>query len=125
LSNEIEQGRSLIFRAGGHVYACPIDAVREVVPLEQITRLPGAPLFVSGLINVRGTIVTVIDAGLYLHSRTCRAPGSIMLIDIGTRLVGLLVDTVVDVRSVRLDEGYEHLDVRAIVARVVAITEET
>lgn len=68
--------------------------------------------------------MTVVDAGLYLHSRSCRTPGSIMLIDAGARLVGLSVDAVVDVRSLRLDEGYEYLDVRAIVARVIAIAEE-
>jgi purine-binding chemotaxis protein CheW len=124
LTNEIEEARSLTFLVAGKVYACDVDAVREVVPLGHVTRLPGAPSFVPGLINVRGVIVTVIDAGLYLYGRTCRAPGSIMLVDVGTRSVGVLVDTVVDVRAVRGDEGYERLDVRAIVARVIAITEE-
>jgi len=116
--------RSLIFRAGGRVYCCDVEAVREVVPLGVITRLPGAPAHVLGIINVRGVIVTVVDAGLYLHGVPVQPPGSVMLVDTGARSVGLLVDAVSDVRAVRVDEAYQSLDVRAAVARVIVITED-
>lgn len=119
-----DEVRSLIFRAGERVYVCDVEAVREVVPLGLVTRLPGAPLFVRGLINVRGTIVTVIDAGAYLHERPCDKDGMVMLMDIGTQVVGLLVSAVANVRSIRDDEGYEQLDVRALVGRVVVTTED-
>ena len=119
-----DEVRSLIFRAGGRVYACDVEAVREVVPFGLVTRLPGAPQFVRGLINVRGTIVTVIDAGAYLHGRPCGGNGMVMLVDMGRQDVGLLVSAVANVRSLRDDEGYEPLDVRALVARVVVTMEE-
>jgi chemotaxis signal transduction protein len=79
---------------------------------------------VRGLVNVRGTIVTVIDAGAYLHDSPCDGDGMIMLVDMGRQMVGLLVGTVANVRSVRDDEGYERLDVREIVAHVVVTTED-
>lgn len=106
------------------MYCCDVNAVREVVPLRAVTRIPGASDHVLGIINVRGTIVTVIDAGLHLHGRPSDRRGSVMLVDIGARLVGLLVDTVADVRPVRLSEGYQTLDVRAAVARVIVIRED-
>ena len=55
--------RALVVRIGRRVYACDVAAVREVVALAHITRIPGAPAYVRGLINVRGAIVTVVDGG--------------------------------------------------------------
>jgi len=70
----------LLFRVGGAVYGCDIDEIREIVPFRPATRLPGAPNYVWGLINLRGTIVTVLD--------------------LGVRLVGVAVQEVMDVRVV-------------------------
>lgn len=118
--------RSLVFRAGGRVYACQVVAVREVVPLQAVMRLPGAPDGVLGLINNRGTLVTVLDAGALLHGSApdSRQPAMLLLVDIGPRGVGLAVDRVADVRALRTDEGYTELDVRELCARVIAFTEE-
>lgn len=99
--------------------------MREVVPLDRLTRLPGAPLAVLGLINVRGTIVTVVNAAAVLHPAAVARPLSMVLIvDAGIRGVGLAVERVADVRALRAEEGYTELDVRELVARVVAISED-
>ena len=58
--------RTLLFRVAGKVYGCDIEAVREIIPYRRATRLPGAPPFVQGLVNLRGTIVTVLDLGARL-----------------------------------------------------------
>jgi len=72
--------------------------------LRQATRLPGAPIFVSGLINLRGTIVTVLDLGRLLDATRERVAenGSIMLVAMpgNSRLVGVAVEEVMDVRVV-------------------------
>ena len=52
---------TLLFRVGGRLYGCDISDAQEIIPLRPMTRLPGAPAFVRGLINMRGTIVTVLD----------------------------------------------------------------
>lgn len=122
---ETEQLRSLVFRAGGRVYACDVTQVREVVPMPVVTRIPGAPAAVLGLINVRGAIITVFDAGELLHERRVERRDSIVLVvDHGQNGVGLAVERVADVRALRVDEGYQSLDVRRVVARVISITEE-
>jgi len=116
--------RSLVFRVAGRVYACDAAAVREVVPRGSLTRLPGAPTVILGLANVRGTVVTVADAGAVLHGAPAQEGGSILLVDHGPRGVGLAVDRVADVRALRDDEGYQRLDVRGTVGRIVMIMEE-
>src|ERR1700694_5240791 len=58
--------RLLAFEVGGSVFSCDMESFREIVPSQRTTRLPGAPETVCGLINLRGTIVTVIDGGTAL-----------------------------------------------------------
>ncbi len=93
--------RTLLFRVAGRAYGCDIEAVREIIPYRRATRLPGAPPYVQGLINLRGTIVTVLDLGMRLDPT--RAPvqdGSIILATHGTRVVGVAVDEVLDVQAI-------------------------
>jgi purine-binding chemotaxis protein CheW len=93
--------RTLLFRAGQRTFGCGIDAVREIIPQRRATRLPGAPRAVQGLINLRGTIVTVIDLSLWLGGEHPTAPeGSIVLVDHGPRVAGIAVDEVLDVQMV-------------------------
>jgi purine-binding chemotaxis protein CheW len=95
--------RTLLFRVADTVYGCDIESVREIVPFRRATRLPGAPSHVQGLINLRGTIVTVLDLGNRLDP--ARAPldgprGSIILVAHGARVVGVAVDEVMDVQAI-------------------------
>jgi len=93
--------RLLIFGVSGRLCACELDAIREIVPFRQATRLPGAPPFVTGLINLRGAILTVMDLGLRLGgSPVDPAKGSIVLAEAGTRVIGLGVDELRDVQRV-------------------------
>ena len=93
--------RLLLFVLGGRLYGCDIAAVREVIPFRPATRLPGAPAHVCGLINLRGTIVTVLDLGLRVGGAAVdRTDGSIILVEHGSKLVGLAVDEVRDVHPV-------------------------
>jgi purine-binding chemotaxis protein CheW len=122
----LAQSRSLVFRVAGRAYSCDVSAVREVVPLDRFTRLPGAPAAIMGLMNVRGSIVTVVDAATLLHPGqvAARPRSMVLVVDAGTRGVGLAVERVADVRALRLEEGYTELDVRDLVTRVVAVSED-
>jgi purine-binding chemotaxis protein CheW len=97
--------RLLAFEVGGSVLACDMDSFREIVPTQRTTRLPGAPDTVCGLINLRGTIVTVIDGGVALGKLGCeRITGLILLVDHLERLIGIGVDDVRDVHDVPIDQ---------------------
>jgi len=97
---------TLLFRVGTDLYGSEVTDAQEVIPLRPTTRIPGAPAFVRGLINMRGTIITVLDLALRLDAT--RAPtldGSILLVRHrgGDRMVGIIVDEVLDVRSLSID----------------------
>lgn len=110
------------------MYGCDVAEAREIIPLRPMTRLPGAPAFVRGLINMRGTIVTVLDLGQRLDPT--RAPidtGSIVLVRHGERLVGLVVDEVLDVRVLEIEarDGAPGRDTgRGDIVRGVAVASE-
>jgi purine-binding chemotaxis protein CheW len=84
--------RLVLFRLGDRLYGIDLDAVREILPVRRATRVPGAPAYVAGLINVRGTIVTVLDLGARLDGNSSLAPdGSVILVEHRQKLVGIAV----------------------------------
>ena len=119
---ELSLSSTLVFRVGASLYGCDIRDAQEIVPYRACTRLPGAPAHVRGLINVRGTIVTVIDLGVRLDpSREPMQDGTTLLIRYRDRLVGVVVDEVLDVRGLAVDEGRGKESGGAIVFGVATI----
>lgn len=101
----------LLFRSGGQVFAVDAGAVVEILPPTRATRIPGAPAAVRGLINVRGRLVTVVDAALAIGVGAAgeSASGSLVLVEHRSRPVGLAVDEVLDL----VTESDANLDDRA------------
>ena len=63
----------IIFRLGDQEYGLPIAAVDEIArPPEQITRLPKAPAFIDGVMNLRGSVVPIVDLRRRFEHRTRR-----------------------------------------------------
>ncbi len=120
---QIEMRRMLVFSIAGRARCCAVDDVREVVPITPTTRLPGAPPFVRGLINLRGTLVTVLDAAMHLYGvATDDAVASILLVDHGDRVAGVIVDDVFDIQAIpvaELDDG-SMLDLHEMVETALA-----
>ncbi len=112
--------RLLVFRAGTLACAAEVDQVREILPRLPTTRIPGAPPVVAGLVNVRGTLVTVVEGwralGLPSLSPTpspeAGATGSTLILEMGKgedagngegagrKLIGFTVDEVLDMLAV-------------------------
>jgi purine-binding chemotaxis protein CheW len=123
---QVPTRRLLVFDLGGQGFACDMDAFREIVPTQEMTRLPGAPDTVCGLINLRGTIVTVIDGGASLgRAAFKRREGLILLVDFVERWVGVGVDDVRDIQDVPIDQfasaGETDIPVAGAVTGVVEI----
>lgn len=119
----VEMRRVLVFSVAGRTRCADIADVREIVPITATTRLPGAPRHVRGLINLRGTLVTVLDAALCLHGvPTDGANASILLVERRGRLAGVIVDNVFDIQALpAVDvEGGALLDLRAMVETALA-----
>jgi purine-binding chemotaxis protein CheW len=97
---EVPTRRLLLFEVGGQAFAAEMSSIREIVPSQPVTRLPGAPPSVSGLINLRGTIVTVIDGGTTLRQSHWRRTGGLILLA-GYRdgVIGVGIDDVRDIHD--------------------------
>ena len=96
--------RTLMFRVGPTVYGCDIAEVREIVPARTATRLPGTAPYVDGLVNLRGTMLTVVDLGARLEGhRTLSDDGSIIVLETGGRHLGVVVGDVMDVAVLTVD----------------------
>lgn len=92
----------LTFRLGNEDYGVEIRYVTEIVGMQKITEVPDMPGFVKGVVNLRGQLIPVIDMRLRFHmmsrpydERTC-----IVVVNIAGSQVGLVVDTVNEVRSI-------------------------
>lgn len=94
------------FRAGGQEFCVDVIAVREIRGWTATTPLPQSPDYVSGVINLRGAVLPVVDlsARLGLGPTDPTRRSVIIVVQIGTRLVGVLVDGVSDILSIARDE---------------------
>lgn len=93
-----ERTRLLVVTVGGTEYGIPVEQVREVVRGDRVTQVPGSPPMVRGIINVRGAVVTVLELSVLLDTQRAVTSTSVVLLEHGTRLIGLAVDAVRDVR---------------------------
>jgi len=84
---------------GRSEYGIPVGQVREVFRGEQVTRVPGASALVRGIVNVRGAVVTVLELSELLGRPRAVTSTSVVLLEHGSRLIGLAVDAVRDVRA--------------------------
>ena len=94
-----DEHQYLTFVLGDEVYAIDILRVQEIKGYSAITPLPHMPPHLRGVMNLRGTIVPVIDLRLRLGMAS--APYTkftvIILVTVGTRMHGMIVDAVSDV----------------------------
>ncbi len=90
------------FTVGDQFYSVDIMAVREIRAWSGTTVLPNTAEFVRGVINLRGTIVPIIDLGARfgLGQTDATKTHVVIILVVGERLYGLLADTVSDILTV-------------------------
>jgi purine-binding chemotaxis protein CheW len=96
------------FLVGDEEYGLDILRVKEVIRVRAITRLPRAPSFVKGIINLRGDVIPIIDLRdkFGLEHREYTAMTRVIVVDVDNRLVGMVVDAASQVVRVPAD----HID---------------
>lgn len=93
----------LAFELAGSPYAIPVERVREIVRVREMTRVPRVPDWVRGVVTLRGEVVQVIDLRMRLGLRadeTNRRSRIIVLHGDDDRITGVLVDSVREVLRV-------------------------
>lgn len=91
------------FRLASEKYGVNVMMVREVLKNIEITPVPGAPAFVLGIINLRGNVVTVLDTRMRfaLPEKETDDNSRIMIIEEDGEVVGMLVDSVAEVATLK------------------------
>jgi purine-binding chemotaxis protein CheW len=110
--------RLLVFRVADLTCAVEVRAVREVLPAQPATRVPGAAPAVAGLVNLRGALIPLVDGRRALGAEA-REGGSIVMLEMAERTVGLLVDEVLDLVTVGDGEWAERRELPGVDPRVV------
>jgi purine-binding chemotaxis protein CheW len=87
-------------------YGIEITKVREIILMGEITRVPQTPSFVKGLINLRSTVIPVIDLRVRFGLPEGQTTGEsrIMVINVGDKTIGIVVDAVSEVFRVSRDQ---------------------
>ena len=90
------------FRLGEEIYGIDVLQVQEVLRITEISPVPGAPNHVLGIINLRGNVVTVVDARTRfgLPPKEVDDASRIIVVDAFDKVIGLLVDNVSEVAYV-------------------------
>lgn len=92
----------LTFFIDSQLYTIPTSEVVEIIRIQPITFMPNLPNYVKGVINIRGKIVPLIDMRLKFCKEEKKYDGrtSVIIVENGEMTVGLIVDSVQDVRDV-------------------------
>ena len=96
----------VVFTLGGGEYAIPTGEVGEVLRMVAVTPLPGAPAWLSGIVNLRGRVVPVIDlrTRLGFPDAPIGLSTPILIVEIDGIVAGLIADSVQGMASVSADE---------------------
>ena len=102
--NSVEQ--FIIFTINGQEYGIGIMAVREIRGWTQEAKLPNLPPHVRGVINLRGTVIPIIDLRLRFGGALTDASKThvVIVTQIGDTLKGILVDAISDIVPIPRDE---------------------
>jgi purine-binding chemotaxis protein CheW len=89
----------LAFTLGKEEYGIDILKVQEIRGYETVTRIANAPEFIKGVVNLRGIIVPIVDMRIKFHlgEPTYDQFTVVIILNIGGRVVGMVVDSVSDV----------------------------
>ncbi len=105
-NEDTQEGKFLSFRIGNEVYGIEIRHVTEIVGIQKITEVPDMPVYVKGVINLRGSVIPVVDVRLRFNmlprdydDRTC-----VIVVSINESPIGLVVDAVREVISILPDQ---------------------
>jgi purine-binding chemotaxis protein CheW len=108
---EITETRQyLTFKLGNEIFATEVAKVREVLDFTKITEIPRTPDFMSGVINLRGSVVPVVDLRLCFEmSKTVTTRNTCIvvvevLLDAESFVIGALADSVEEVIDLEPDQ---------------------
>jgi len=112
--NHIDQ--YVIFKLENEYYGITIDFVETIEKVSEITRLPNAPIYIKGVINLRGEVIPVIDLRIRfgMDTQEITDESRIIILSYEEMVVGILVDSsseVLTINSEDIDNSNTLIDV--------------
>ena len=106
LESSGETCQFISFTIGREEYAVDIISVREIKGWTEVTSLPNQPEYMRGVLNLRGVIVPIFDmrCRFGMGSTDATPTHVVIIVSVGERIVGLLVDAVSDILTVGSEE---------------------
>ena len=100
-----DEQQLVVFDLASEGYGVDIGVVREIIRLQDITKVPRTPDFVEGVINLRGKVIPVVDLRkrFALPIAADSKDNRIVVVDIGTQDIGVVVDAVTEVLRIGTD----------------------
>lgn len=100
-----EEIQLVVFSLGREEFAVEVTQVREIMRMEEITRMPKSPHFVEGIINLRGQIIAVVELAKRLNLEAGERGGDtrIIVVEAEDIKVGMIVDSVSEVLRIGAD----------------------
>jgi purine-binding chemotaxis protein CheW len=107
----------LTFRLDKEEYGIDILKVQEIRGYERPTRIANAPEFIKGVVNLRGTIVPIVDMRLKFNCAKAEYDGFtvVIVLNLRSRIVGIVVDSVSDVMELPPDSLKEAPDIESVI----------
>ncbi|WP_166244791.1 chemotaxis protein CheW [Paenibacillus turpanensis] len=103
---ETGRGRQWVtFYLNEQLYGLPIETVKGIVRMERVTRVPFAEPYLEGLINQRGTLLTVVNGSRWIGHKSEHPPQKILILQGRERSAGLAVDRIADVMVLEGESG--------------------
>ncbi|MCS3924552.1 chemotaxis protein CheW [Methanosalsum natronophilum] len=89
----------VIFQLGGEEFAVDIMQVQEIIRMPETTRIPQAPEYVKGVINLRGKIIVVVslDVKFNIEAKEVDENSRVIVVEVDDTILGMVVDSVSEV----------------------------
>ena len=96
----------LAFKLGKEEYGIDIQTVQELRGYDKVTQMANTPEFIKGVVNLRGVIVPIIDMRIKLNlgTPTYDQFTVVVVLNLGKRVIGMVVDSVSDVTTLEPDQ---------------------
>lgn len=97
-----EEKQHVTFLIGEETYGIEVLKVQEIIGMTEITHVPNTASFMEGVINLRGSVVPVVDMRkkFNMEEREYDSYTVIIIVEVNNRLVGMIVDSVSDVMNI-------------------------
>lgn len=99
---QTKRERYLTFYLGNEQYGIAIDRIKEIIAMMKITNVPKIPSYMRGVINLRGSIIPVVDTRLRfnMEPREADMHTAIIIVEVDKTSIGFIVDRVEEVSSI-------------------------